>query len=136
MIHDAARPVVDSRVIDRVLGALDDLPGAIPALAVSDTLKRGAHDRIEGTVDRAGLWRAQTPQGFRYNDILEAHRAARGQALTDDAAVAEAVATTTKHPAEAPAAPVVEAHLASPSRSPQQTLTLSPPTPNSTSKIS
>ncbi len=90
LIHDAARPAVDSGTIDRVIGALDSLPGAIPALAVSDTLKRGAGDLIEGTVERAGLWRAQTPQGFRYSEILEAHRAAQGQALTDDAAVAEA----------------------------------------------
>jgi 2-C-methyl-D-erythritol 4-phosphate cytidylyltransferase/2-C-methyl-D-erythritol 2,4-cyclodiphosphate synthase len=81
---------VDSGTIDRVIGALDNLPGAIPALAVSDTLKRGAGDLIEGTVERAGLWRAQTPQGFRYSYILEAHRAAQGQVLTDDAAVAEA----------------------------------------------
>ena len=90
LIHDAARPAVDSGVIDRVLGALDSLPGAIPALAVSDTLKRGDNDLVEDTVERAGLWRAQTPQGFRYGDILAAHRAAQGKALTDDAAVAEA----------------------------------------------
>jgi 2-C-methyl-D-erythritol 4-phosphate cytidylyltransferase/2-C-methyl-D-erythritol 2,4-cyclodiphosphate synthase len=90
LIHDAARPAVDGGVIDRVLGALDSLPGAIPALAVRDTLKRGDDDLVEGTVERAGLWRAQTPQGFRYGDILAAHRAAQGQALTDDAAVAEA----------------------------------------------
>jgi 2-C-methyl-D-erythritol 4-phosphate cytidylyltransferase / 2-C-methyl-D-erythritol 2,4-cyclodiphosphate synthase len=90
LIHDAARPAVDSGTIERVLGALDSLPGAIPALAVSDTLKRGDNDLIEGTVERAGLWRAQTPQGFRYGDILAAHRAAQGKALTDDAAVAEA----------------------------------------------
>ena len=90
LIHDAARPAVDDGVIDRVLGALDQRRGAIPALAVSDTLKRGGDGMIEGTVERAGLWRAQTPQGFRYGDILDAHRAAQGQALTDDAAVAEA----------------------------------------------
>ena len=78
---------MDDGVIDRVLGALDQRRGAIPALAVSDTLKRGGDGMIEGTVERAGLWRAQTPQGFRYGDILDAHRAAQGQALTDDAAV-------------------------------------------------
>lgn len=90
LIHDAARPAVDGGVIDRVLAALDSAPAAIPALAVSDTLKRGENGLVAATVDRAGLWRAQTPQGFRYADILAAHRAAAGGALTDDAAVAEA----------------------------------------------
>ena len=91
LIHDAARPAVGPDLIDRVLDALDGASGAIPALAVSDTLKRdGGDGTISATVERAGLWRAQTPQGFRYGDILDAHRAAEGQALTDDAAVAEA----------------------------------------------
>ena len=90
LIHDAARPAVDDGVIDRVLAALGGLPGAVPALAVSDTLKRGAGGRIAETVPRAGLWRAQTPQGFRFGKILEAHRAAQGRDLSDDAAVAEA----------------------------------------------
>ncbi len=90
LIHDAARPAVDGGVIDRVLAALDSAPAAIPALAVSDTLKRGENGLVAATVDRAGLWRAQTPQGFRYAGILAAHRAAAGGSLTDDAAVAEA----------------------------------------------
>ena len=63
LIHDAARPFLDGALIDRVLDALDDAPGAIPALAVSDTLKRGSAGVIASTVDRAGLYRAQTPQG-------------------------------------------------------------------------
>ena len=91
LIHDAARPAVDRRLIDRVIAALDATPGAIPALPVSDSLKRANGDRrVTGAVDREGLWRAQTPQGFRYADLLEAHRAAAGRAFTDDAAVAEA----------------------------------------------
>jgi len=91
LIHDAARPAVGPDLIDRVLAALDGAPGAIPALAVSDTLKRDSGDgTIAETIERAGLWRAQTPQGFRYSDILDAHRAAEGSSLTDDAAVAEA----------------------------------------------
>jgi 2-C-methyl-D-erythritol 4-phosphate cytidylyltransferase / 2-C-methyl-D-erythritol 2,4-cyclodiphosphate synthase len=89
LIHDAARPLVDAGTIDRVIAALDDAPGAIAAIPVTDTLKRGAEGRIAGTVERAGLWRAQTPQGFRYDAILAAHRALAGEALTDDAAVAE-----------------------------------------------
>ena len=93
LIHDAARPFVSSAVIDRVLAALDRAPGAIAALPVVDTLKREGADsdtgRIAGTQDRAGLWGAQTPQGFRFAEILAAHRAVAGEELTDDAAVAE-----------------------------------------------
>jgi 2-C-methyl-D-erythritol 4-phosphate cytidylyltransferase/2-C-methyl-D-erythritol 2,4-cyclodiphosphate synthase len=89
LIHDAARPLVDHGVISRVLAALETSPGAIPALAVADTLKRGDGSIIETTIDRSGLWRAQTPQGFVFEDILAAHRHAGGEDLTDDAAVAE-----------------------------------------------
>jgi 2-C-methyl-D-erythritol 4-phosphate cytidylyltransferase/2-C-methyl-D-erythritol 2,4-cyclodiphosphate synthase len=93
LIHDAARPAVTADIIDRVLAALNDLPGAIAALPVADTLKQAGPDgRIAGTVDRAGLWQAQTPQGFRFADILDAHEraaAAGRDDLTDDAAVAE-----------------------------------------------
>ncbi len=89
LIHDGARPFIPEGVISRVLAALDTVPGAIPALSVSDTLKRGADSLVVGGVDREGLWRVQTPQGFRYADILEAHRQHAGAGLTDDAAVAE-----------------------------------------------
>lgn len=95
LIHDAARPFVSSGVITAVIAGLDAQPAAIPALAVVDTLKRGTAGAggqlLAGTtVDRTGLWRAQTPQGFRFRPILEAHRRLAGQTLTDDAAVAEA----------------------------------------------
>ncbi|MEK9671498.1 MAG: bifunctional 2-C-methyl-D-erythritol 4-phosphate cytidylyltransferase/2-C-methyl-D-erythritol 2,4-cyclodiphosphate synthase [Rhodospirillaceae bacterium] len=90
LIHDAARPFISAAMIDAVLTALEDAPGALPALPVTDTLKRGADGRIQETVDRSGLYRVQTPQGFRFAEILAAHEAAAGRALTDDAAVAEA----------------------------------------------
>ncbi|MCP5373527.1 MAG: bifunctional 2-C-methyl-D-erythritol 4-phosphate cytidylyltransferase/2-C-methyl-D-erythritol 2,4-cyclodiphosphate synthase [Hyphomicrobiales bacterium] len=89
LIHDGARPFVDAATIGRVIGALAQADGAIPALPVVDTLKRGDGGRITDTVDRAGLWRAQTPQGFRFAAILEAHRRQADRELTDDAAVAE-----------------------------------------------
>lgn len=93
LIHDAARPFVSGRLIGRVLAALAHAPGAIAALPLADTVKRaGPGNRIAATLDRAGLWRAQTPQGFRFADILAAHRAAAAAGLgdlTDDAAVAE-----------------------------------------------
>lgn len=96
LIHDAARPFVDSGVMDRVLDGLRLAPGAIAALPVVDTIKRAAAEngagapRIETTAARERLWRAQTPQGFRFEAILAAHRAAAGAEHTDDAAVAEA----------------------------------------------
>jgi len=90
LIHDAARCFVTAEVIDRVIAAVDETAGAIPALAVADTLKRGDEGRVVETVPREGLWRAQTPQGFPFRAILEAHRAAADTEMTDDAAVAEA----------------------------------------------
>ncbi|MBO6520621.1 MAG: bifunctional 2-C-methyl-D-erythritol 4-phosphate cytidylyltransferase/2-C-methyl-D-erythritol 2,4-cyclodiphosphate synthase [Rhodospirillales bacterium] len=91
LVHDAARPLVAHDMIDRVLEGLGAHPGVIPALQVVDTLKRAdAAGVIADTVSRDGLWRAQTPQGFRYDALLQAHRAAAGQELTDDAAVMEA----------------------------------------------
>lgn len=89
LIHDAARPFVDHDLVDRVLTSLETGAGAIPALPVNDTLKRGDGRNIAGTVDRRDLWRAQTPQGFRYSDILKAHTSSAALDLTDDAAVAE-----------------------------------------------
>ena len=94
LIHDAARPFVDEELISRALSALDDVPAAVPAVPVSDTLKRTVEGAtplrlVADTVDRAGLWRAQTPQAFRFTDILAAHRRFADLDLTDDAAVAE-----------------------------------------------
>ena len=95
LIHDAARPLVEAAIIDRTLDALAAAAGAIPALPVTDTLKRAAPGPagdtpvIAATMDRAGLWRAQTPQGFHFDKILAAHRAAAGSDFPDDAAVAE-----------------------------------------------
>lgn len=89
LIHDGARPFVTPAVIGRVLSALEAAPGAAPALPVTDALWRGAGGSVAGTQDRAGLWRAQTPQGFRFDDILAAHRAHPGGAA-DDVEVARA----------------------------------------------
>jgi 2-C-methyl-D-erythritol 4-phosphate cytidylyltransferase / 2-C-methyl-D-erythritol 2,4-cyclodiphosphate synthase len=93
LIHDAARPFVTRDVIARVLTALETHPAAIAADPISDTLKRAAVDgTITQTIDRAGLWRAQTPQGFHFPTILAAHRKAAGAGkvdFTDDAALAE-----------------------------------------------
>lgn len=98
LIHDAARPFVSAEVISNVIDGLADHDGAVAALPVFDTVKRArsAEDRvIEATLPREKIWRAQTPQGFRYGAIRAAHDRARGQALTDDAAVAEAAGLET-----------------------------------------
>jgi 2-C-methyl-D-erythritol 4-phosphate cytidylyltransferase len=92
LIHDAARPFVTASMIDRVVAAAREGHGAIAALPVVDTLKEvDEQGRIVRTVDRARLWRAQTPQGFPRDMIEAAHRAARdaGLAATDDAALCE-----------------------------------------------
>ncbi|MEI8394015.1 MAG: bifunctional 2-C-methyl-D-erythritol 4-phosphate cytidylyltransferase/2-C-methyl-D-erythritol 2,4-cyclodiphosphate synthase [Rhodospirillaceae bacterium] len=89
LIHDAARPLIDAATISRVIATLRTAPAAIAAVQVIDTLKRSEGGFTAGTVDRNGLWRAQTPQGFHFQTILEAHRRWAGSGLTDDAAVAE-----------------------------------------------
>ena len=89
LIHDAARPFIDAVTIGRIVTALDSADGALAAVPVVDTLKRGEEGCVTATIERAGLWRAQTPQGFRYAAILAAHRAGQGKGFTDDAAVAE-----------------------------------------------
>jgi 2-C-methyl-D-erythritol 4-phosphate cytidylyltransferase/2-C-methyl-D-erythritol 2,4-cyclodiphosphate synthase len=92
LIHDAARPFASPALIGRVLAALDEAPGALPAVPVTDSLRRAEGGRIVGEVDRAGLVAAQTPQGFRFAEILAAHRAAAADGTagdhTDDASVA------------------------------------------------
>jgi 2-C-methyl-D-erythritol 4-phosphate cytidylyltransferase / 2-C-methyl-D-erythritol 2,4-cyclodiphosphate synthase len=89
LIHDAARPLVSAAVIGRVLAALQGARAAAPAVEVVDALWRGQDGLVSGTQDRTRLWRAQTPQGFHFNDILAAHRAHQGDAV-DDVAVARA----------------------------------------------
>ncbi len=83
LIHDVARPCVSDQVISDVIAALATSPGAAPALAVTDALWRGKNDTVTGTQDRNGLYRAQTPQGFRFDAILTAHRAHPGNAADD-----------------------------------------------------
>jgi 2-C-methyl-D-erythritol 4-phosphate cytidylyltransferase / 2-C-methyl-D-erythritol 2,4-cyclodiphosphate synthase len=90
LIHDGVRPFLANTVIDRVLDALRAHPAVLPGVPVTDTLKRGSGGTVAGTVDRTGLYRAQTPQGFVYDRILQAHRRFAGAAMTDDAALAEA----------------------------------------------
>ena len=90
LVHDGVRPLLAPEVTRRVLAALTEWDGAIAALPVTDTVKRaGSAGVVADTLDRSGLWLAQTPQGFRFGPFLEAHRRYRGAALSDDAAIAE-----------------------------------------------
>lgn len=96
LVHDGARPFVDRRTVDAVIGYARRGEGAVPAVPLSDTLKEVSVDdptRIVRTRPRARLWRAQTPQGFPRAILEEAHsRAARaGHRATDDAALVEAM---------------------------------------------
>ncbi len=90
LIHDGARPFPDQQLLDRVIDGLDKAVAAIPCLPLRDTIKRAEGGTIRETIDRSALWCAQTPQGFHFEAIFAAHRAAIGRELTDDAAVAEA----------------------------------------------
>lgn len=87
LIHDVARPCVPRSVISDVLAALEHVAGAAPALPVSDALWRQEDGFVSSTPSREGLLRAQTPQGFRYETILNAHRAS-GEPAADDVEVA------------------------------------------------
>ncbi|MGK9055115.1 bifunctional 2-C-methyl-D-erythritol 4-phosphate cytidylyltransferase/2-C-methyl-D-erythritol 2,4-cyclodiphosphate synthase [Neorhizobium petrolearium] len=94
MIHDAARPFVDHGILDRIATALDQgQEGVLPAMPVTDTLKRGGADGlVHETVPRAGLYAAQTPQSFVLSAIRTAHEKAaalRREDFTDDASIAE-----------------------------------------------
>lgn len=90
LIHDAARPFVSGTLIAALIAALGEGASAVvPLLAVADTLKREDSDGIWTTVPRDGLFRAQTPQAFRFAEILEAHRRHAATSVTDDMALAE-----------------------------------------------
>ncbi len=90
MVHDGCRPYIPPDTIAALMAALETCDGAIPAVPVADTLKRGGADgRIAATVPRAGLFRAQTPQAFRFPLLLGLHLSAP-EGATDDAAILEA----------------------------------------------
>lgn len=93
LVHDAARPYVPPGTIEALLSELLETAGAIPAAAVADTLKRVERGIITETVPRTALFRAQTPQAFRFETLLAAHRSGIEDA-TDDASLLEAVGET------------------------------------------
>jgi 2-C-methyl-D-erythritol 4-phosphate cytidylyltransferase/2-C-methyl-D-erythritol 2,4-cyclodiphosphate synthase len=89
LVHDVARPLLSPALITRVVQALASQPCAIPALAITDTLKTAADGLVTATQPRDGLFAAQTPQGFHYAPLLAAHHAHAGASFTDDAQLME-----------------------------------------------
>ncbi|MXW90237.1 MAG: bifunctional 2-C-methyl-D-erythritol 4-phosphate cytidylyltransferase/2-C-methyl-D-erythritol 2,4-cyclodiphosphate synthase [Rhodospirillaceae bacterium] len=91
LVHDAARPFVTADIVGKCLDAARRHAAAAAGVPMADTVKRTDEAGVvTDTIARDRLWRAQTPQAFRYRDLMAAHEAAAGRALTDDAAVAEA----------------------------------------------
>ena len=90
LIHDAARPLLNAAVIRRLLEALEDSDGALPALPVADSLRRATDGLVSAAVDRDALWRAQTPQAFRYQTIVDGYAAwPAAETAADEAAVVQ-----------------------------------------------
>lgn len=91
LVHDAARPCVSAADLDRLVALAGAHPvGGLLAVPVADTLKRGNGDgEVTETVPREGMWRAQTPQMFRYETLL--HALAASPDVTDEAQAMEAL---------------------------------------------
>ncbi|GAF22562.1 2-C-methyl-D-erythritol 4-phosphate cytidylyltransferase [Bacillus sp. JCM 19047] len=91
LIHDGARPFVSQKVIHGVAAEAAKQGGAIAAVPVKDTIKKVTEGAVRETVQRTHLWAAQTPQGFQYDLIVDAHRQAKAvnELGTDDASLLE-----------------------------------------------
>jgi len=98
VVHDAARPLVTSELIEEVLAGLEGADCAIAAAPVTDTIKEARDGTVLRTLNRAGLWAVQTPQAFR-RDVLERVLAQSEDVLaaaTDDASLVEAMGGTVR----------------------------------------
>lgn len=91
VVHDAARPLVTTALVEATLGALAAASGAVTAVPAHDTLKRERDGVVVETVPRDDLWRAQTPQAFRADVLRRAHEHASDDDATDDAALLERI---------------------------------------------
>lgn len=89
VIHDGARPLAEPELFDRCAAAAAERGAAIAATPVADTLKRVADQVITSTVDRTGLWAAQTPQAFRLELLRQAMTPGSGETVTDEARLCE-----------------------------------------------
>ncbi|MEO1016188.1 MAG: 2-C-methyl-D-erythritol 4-phosphate cytidylyltransferase, partial [Pseudomonadota bacterium] len=95
LIHDGARPMVSDILLDRVATALRTKDSVLPAIPVTDSLKRTVNGAVAADIERANLMRAQTPQGFKFETILEAHRKFAGADFTDDTALVQKLGVRT-----------------------------------------
>jgi len=96
LVHDGARPLVSAGLIERGLAVARETGAAVPAVPLADTVKQAAADgAVEQTLDRSRLWAAQTPQVFRYDLLLRAHREITAE-VTDDAAMLETLGLPVK----------------------------------------
>lgn len=92
LVHDGVRPFIDDRMVEEVIGCAERTGAAVVAMPVHDTVKRvDDHGVIQETLKREELWQIQTPQVFRYDWLVQAHRQAQQQEwnVTDDAALIE-----------------------------------------------
>lgn len=92
LVHDASRPFITLDLVRRVFRATKEYGAAVPAIPLSDTIKKGK-DFVEETLDRNSLWNIQTPQGFRYDLLKEAYISAFNDNYsgTDDASLVERI---------------------------------------------
>jgi len=92
LVHDAARPFISANIIAALMDSLavNSVQAVVPVVPIVDTLNRVSEGAVTERVDRQGLYSVQTPQGFKFSALLEAHRSAKGSELTDDGAVMEA----------------------------------------------
>ena len=96
LVHDGARPLVTTELIERGLAAARETRAAVPVVPIADTVKQtGPEGTVEQTLDRSRLWAAQTPQVFRYDLLLRAHREVTAE-VTDDAAMLETLGLAVK----------------------------------------
>lgn len=91
LVHDGARPFIDSGMIAALADAASVHGGAVAAVPVKDTIKKAKDGAVLETVERSGLWAVQTPQAFRVSALLEAHKRAEAEGYlgTDDASLLE-----------------------------------------------
>ena len=90
LIHDAARPLINHKIIDDIISSLSKEKAVIPAIPVNDTIKKISNNKIIETIPRDSLFSVQTPQGFDFETIYSLHKKAGKKTFTDDAAIAEA----------------------------------------------
>ena len=91
MIHDVARPAVSEDIITDIILAIDEETGAAPGLPISDAIWKVSDGEIEKTLDRNFIFRAQTPQGFPYAKILNAHEDQSSHSAFDDVELAKKI---------------------------------------------